>query len=116
MLIVLMRTNISIPIRMSATFFATLPSEMGLTPAVSQMQTPHRAKQGQGSLLVGRKEKKNSDKVPPLFKKKQKLNSCETVENLPTECCFWKFVMLLQVPSALASYKSPSWPSAALNS
>lgn len=43
---------------MSATFFATLPSEMGLTPAVSQMQTPLRAKQGQGSLLVGPKEKK----------------------------------------------------------
>lgn len=70
----LMRTNISIPIRMSAMFFATLPTEMGLTPAVSQMLTPLRAKQGQGSLLVGCKEKKTLDKVPPLFKKSKNKN------------------------------------------
>lgn len=50
---------------------------MGLSAAVSQMQTSQKAKQGQGSLLVGGKEKK-TDKVPPL--KKNILNSCKTVK------------------------------------
>lgn len=52
---------------MFATFFVTLPSAMGLSAAVSQMQTSQKAARGQGSLLVGGKEKK-TDKVPP-FKK-----------------------------------------------
>lgn len=57
--------------------FVTLPSAMGLSAAVSQMQTPQKAAQGQGSLLVGGKEKK-TDKVPPF---KKTLNSCKTVDN-----------------------------------
>lgn len=75
----LMRTNISIPIRMSAMFFATLPTEMGLTPAVSQMLTPLRAKQGQGSLLVGRKEKKALIRCPHFLKKAK--TKTEQVQN-----------------------------------
>lgn len=50
---------------------------MGLPAAVSQMQTPQKAKQGQGSLLVGGIEKqKKADKMPPFLKT---LNSCKTV-------------------------------------